>query len=72
MQYVIWGLVGLVVCFLAVLVIRALCFKPKAQQAVETEAISFDQAAAVSNLQQLVQCKTISYNDASLEDEAEF
>ncbi len=72
MVYVIWSLVGLLVCFLAVLVIRALCFKPKAQPATESDAIVFDKEAAVANLQQLVQCKTISYNDASLEDDAEF
>ena len=72
MQYVIWSLVGLLVCFLAVLVIRALCFKPKAQSSVATDVVSFDKDAAVASLQQLVQCKTISYNDPSLEDNAEF
>ena len=44
MQYVIWGLVGLVVCFLAVLVIRALAFKPKAQPSVTGEAVAFEAA----------------------------
>ena len=72
MQYVIWSLVGLLVCFLAVLVIRALCFKPKAQAEVTGNPVTFDADAAVSALQQLVQCKTISYNDSSLEDDAEF
>lgn len=72
MEYVIWGLVGLIVCFLAVLVIRALCFKPKAQPKISGEAVVFDKDAAVSALQQLVRCKTISYNDPSLEDDAEF
>ena len=72
MDYVLWGLLGLVVCFLAVILIRALCFKPKAQSQVSCEEVSFDQDAAVSALQQLVQCKTISYNDHSLEDDAEF
>ncbi len=72
MQYVIWGLVGLVVCFLAVIVIRALLFKPKAQPEVSRDTVSFDKDAAVSALQQLVQCKTISYNDPSLEDDTEF
>ena len=72
MQYVIWSLVGLVVCFLAVLVIRALRFKPKAQADVTGAPVSFDADAAVTALQQLVQCKTISYNDPSLEDDGEF
>ena len=72
MEYVLWSLLALVVCFLAFIVIRALLFKPKAQPAVSGEAVVFDKDAAVSALQQLVQCKTISYNDPALEDEAEF
>ena len=72
MEYVLWGLLGLAVCFFAVILIRAAMFKPKAQPQVSSEAVSFDKDAAVSALQQLVQCKTISYNDPSLEDEEEF
>ena len=57
---------------LAVLLIRALLFNPKPQKASSQEAVSFDKDAAVSALQQLVQCKTISNNDPALEDDAEF
>ncbi len=57
---------------LAVLVIRALLFNPKAQNYGEREQIDFDKEAAVNALQKLVQCKTISYNDSALEDDAEF
>ena len=65
-------LLGLFALFLAVIVIRALAFNPKPQPRTDDEAVSFDQQAAVDALRQLVQCKTISYNDHSLEDEAEF
>lgn len=65
-------ILALVVLFLAVLVIRAATFKPKAQPAVSEEAVEVELDTAVSNLQQLVQCRTISYNDHSLEDKAEF
>ena len=65
-------ILALVVLFLAVLVIRAATFKPKAQPAVSQEAVEVELDTAVSNLQQLVQCRTISYNDHSLEDKAEF
>ena len=61
-----------VVLLLAVLVIRALAFRPKKQAFAEPEALEFDRQAAVDALQKLVQCKTISYNDAALEDNAEF
>ena len=65
-------ILGIVVLFFAIIIIRALAFKPKAQPEISAEEISFDKEAAVSALQQLVQCKTISYNDSTLEDEAEF
>ena len=65
-------ILALVVLFLAVLVIRAATFKPKAQPAISQEAVEVELDTAVSNLQQLVQCRTISYNDHSLEDKAEF
>ena len=63
---------GLLLAFLAVLVIRALLFKPKAQRPLSEESVEFDADKAVSALQQLVQCKTISYNDPAAEDDAEF
>lgn len=58
--------------FLAVLVIRAAAFKPKNQPEVDTYEVSFDRDKAVSDLVELVRCKTISYRDSSLEDDAEF
>ena len=61
-----------VVLLLAVLVIRALCFRPKAQPEYANEEVTFDKDAAVTALQKLVQCKTISHDDHTLEDEAEF
>ena len=65
-------ILGLLLAFFAVLVIRALLFTPKPQPPLSTDPIDFDKDAAVSALQKLVQCKTISYNDHSMEDEAEF
>lgn len=67
-----WIILGIIVLFLAVIVIRALCFNPKPQPQVSNEAVTFDKDAAVSALQQLVQCKTISYVEHELEDDAEF
>jgi len=65
-------ILGIFVLFLAVLVIRALCFRPKAQRPISDTPVDFDRSAAVSALQQLVQCKTVSYSDHTLEDDAEF
>jgi len=65
-------LLGLLALFLAVIIIRALCFHPKPQPEVSTESVTFDRQATVDALQRLVQCKTVSYNDHTLENEAEF
>ena len=66
--YVILGAFALL---LAVLLLRAAAFRPKAQNTDPGETVTVDQAA-VTALQRLVQCKTISYNDPTMEDEGEF
>ena len=58
--------------FVAVLVIRACSFKPKAQPEADAEEIIFDKERAAAALCELVKCKTVSYRDSSLEDDAEF
>ena len=67
--YVIFGIVA---AFLAVVLIRTIRFKPKAQPETSPEAITFDRDTAVHNLAELVKCRTVSYADHSLEDDAEF
>ena len=67
-----WYVIGLLAAFLAVLVIRALLFKPLPQREVDSSPVAYDKDAAVTALQKLVQCKTISYNDPAEEDDAEF
>lgn len=60
------------VVLVAVVLVRTLAFRPKAGAAVQEGEETFDRDRAVENLRRLVQCKTISYKDASLEDDAEF
>jgi len=69
---VLYIILTLLALLLSVLLIRTLLFRPKAQKPLSDEAVSFDQDAAVQALQQLVQCKTVSYNDHALEDDGEF
>lgn len=64
--------VGLLILLLAVLLVRALAFTPKAPVLPLEGDEEFDKQKAVENLQALVRCKTVSYVDASLEDDAEF
>ena len=65
-------LVLVLLIFLAVILIRALCFKPKAQPSVDQTPVEFDKERATEALRSLVRCKTVSYRDPALEDDAEF
>lgn len=67
-----WIILGILCVFLAILLVRALRFRPKPQPALRAEGVDFDKNAAVSALQQLVRCKTVSNVDPALEDDAEF
>ena len=65
-------ILALVLLFAAVVAVRTARFTPKPQPEISDEEISFDRDAAVDALAQLVRCKTVSYNDSSLEDDGEF
>jgi len=67
-----WYVIGFLAAFLAVLIVRALLFRPHPQRPVSNSEVTFDKDAAVSALQKLVQCKTVSRNDPAEEDDAEF
>ena len=58
--------------FLAVIIIRALNFSPRSQPKISETEEKFDSDKAVNDLCELVRCKTVSYRDGSLEDDAEF
>ena len=63
---------ALFLALVSVILVRTLRFRPKATAEEAFEEISFDCDLAVSNLAELVRCKTVSYRDTSLEDDAEF
>lgn len=65
-------LLCLVVAFVAVVLVRTALFRPKAQPAITEDAVDFDKEQAVDSLAKLVRCKTVSYNDPAMEDDAEF
>ena len=72
MSYVLYGLLALLGSLLAVILIRAAAFRPKPQPRIDEAPVEFDRDAAVDNLAALIKCKTISYNDPAMEDDAEF
>ena len=71
-MWALWLIPAAIIVFLAVLILRAVAFKPKAQPETDAEAIEFDKEKAAEALRELVKCRTVSYRDASLEDDAEF
>ncbi len=65
-------ILGLAVLFLSIILVRALLFKPKKQSRVSPWPVEFDRQASIDALAELIRCKTISYMDPALEDDAEF
>lgn len=71
-MYVILGIVAAVVLFLLVLIVRALSFKPEKIERDAPEALTFDRDKIISDMGDMIKCKTISCRDKSCEDEGEF
>ena len=65
-------ILALIAIFLAVILIRAAMFKPPVEKPTEIEDVDFDRKAAVSSLQELIRCRTISFFDPAMEDDTEF
>lgn len=71
-MWILYVLLGLLAALIAVLLLRTLRFTPHKDIAVQDTEESFDRDKVISNLQELIRCKTVSYYDAALEDDAEF
>ncbi|MBS6476082.1 MAG: M20/M25/M40 family metallo-hydrolase [Clostridiales bacterium] len=69
---IVLSLLGLLVIFLAVLIVRALLYKPKAEPEHFSGSVSIDREKVVRDMQQMLRCRTVSYNDEALVDQAEF
>ena len=72
MDIVLYILLAVILCFVGVILARTLMFKPKHTVEADDSKVKFDSERAVENLRQLVRCKTVSYSDSALEDDAEF
>lgn len=60
------------VLFILTIVVRALLFRPRKEHTKPGERVDVDRARAVENFQEMIKCRTVSYDDASLQDEKEF
>ena len=67
-----WLILAILALIAAFVLVRTILFKPDKITVEEKIPVEFDKDAAVASLQELVRCKTVSYRDASLEDNEEF
>lgn len=62
----------ILLALLAVILARTLMFTPKETEQKTHPPVEQDSDASIRNLAELVKCKTVSYEDPALEDDAEF
>ena len=67
-----WLIPIIIIGFIAIICIRVALFNPKTSTRSESREVNFDEELAINALQQMIECKTISDRDKSLEDDAEF
>lgn len=65
-------ILALIAVLIAVILIRTAMFKPKPQEKIKSHEIALDNDKIIEDLRSLVRCKTVSYKDKSLENDAEF
>lgn len=69
---ILWIILALIIIFTAILLIRAALYTPHEELKPSGGEISLDRERIVKDMVEMIRCKTVSYNDASLVDEAEF
>ena len=62
----------IIVIFIAVILIRTLCFVPAKEEHAAAAPVYVNGEKAAHDLAEMIKCKTISHRDASLDDAAEF
>ena len=65
-------ILGLIVLFIAVVLIRTAAFRPREEAKEEFDKVPVDREAAIAALGSLVKCRTVSDADPAKEDGAEF
>lgn len=67
-----WVILALVALWAAVLIGRAIAFRPQSEPPVEAQPVSVDADAAAAHLAELIRCRTVSYGDPQKAEPAEF
>ena len=68
----LWIILGLIAAFIAVLLIRALAFRPAVMQAAEEVPVVLNEEKIVADMADMIRCKTVSDRNPDLVDWAEF
>ncbi len=69
---ILWVVLGLLVIFLAVVLVRAALFKPRREQEITAETIFLNEEKIVADMADMIRCKTVSYREEELIDRREF
>lgn len=69
---VLYALLGLLVLFLFVIVIRAAAFRPAKEKMPQGEAVAVDASAAAEHLAEMIRIPTVSSRDAKKSDPKQF
>jgi len=72
MLMVVGGIVAVLLVFIAIILIRTAAFKPKKEEPRDNSLVDLDEQKIVTDFQEMIRCKTISYNRKELEDDEEF
>jgi len=67
-----WIVFDVVLCFVLIVLIRTLLFRPAPIAPVAEAAVALDEEKIVADMAEMIRCKTVSYDDESLIDWAEF
>ena len=70
--YIILGILAVILPLILVIIVRTLRFVPIETERETPAPVSFDGDKAVSDLSEMIKCRTVSNIDSSLDDEAEF
>ena len=65
----------LLICVLilaAVIIVRAIQFKPGEQERTQIEPINLNKTKIIEDMADMIRCKTVSYRDEAMIDRAEF
>lgn len=68
----IYIILGLLICFIAVILIRTILFRPYKKDEVIPEKIQLNDKKIVDDMVEMIRCKTVSNRDETLVDRSEF